>query len=355
MLRTSSALILLLFLFSCGENKSGSERTTSPRIRKETKVLSPQQNQRLTRGEKVKVEVSSSEGKDIDSVIVSLGDNESLFTSATFEIDFPNRKVGSWQLKTQIFFKGKSETHYTKVIVLPENAPEQLTYEVVNTYPHDPTDYTQGLLINNGFLYESTGQEGESAFKKKNLTTGETIQVVNLSDDLFGEGLALLNNEFYQLTWNARKGFVYNMNMEQTRTFSYQSEGWGLTDYNDQLIMTTKTEKIFFMEPQSFTAVDEIEVYDNKEKVDSLNEMEVIDGLIYANVYLKDYVVIIDPETGEVLKKIDFTGLLANSEKEDTDVLNGIAYDKETNRLFVTGKYWPKLFEVKLIPKNSQL
>lgn len=355
MLKISSTLLIIILLFSCGENKSKSERVSSPRVKKETKIISPEQNQKLIRGSNIKVEISSSEENKIDSIIVSLGNEEIVFKQTTFEMTFPTRKVGSWKLKSQVFFGGKSETHYTKVIVLPENAPEQLTYEVVNSYPHDMGDYTQGLLINDGFLYESTGQEGESAFKKKNLKTGESLQAVNLSDDLFGEGLALLNEEFYQITWKAGQGFVYNMNMEQIRTFTYQTEGWGLTDYNDQLIMTTSKETIAFIEPKSFTILDQIEVYDNIGKVDSLNELEVIDGLIYANVYLEDYVVVVDPRTGEVLKKIDFSGLLSKSEKINTDVLNGIAYDQATGRIFVTGKYWPKLFEVKLISKKSQL
>jgi glutaminyl-peptide cyclotransferase len=355
MLKISSTLAIVLLLFSCGENKSGNEKISSPRIRKETNVISPKQNLQIIRGSQINFEISTSDGNPIDSILVSIGNEDSIFYETNFSISLPNRKVGAWKLKTTAFFAGKSETHYPKVIVLPENAPEELTYEVVNSYPHDTDDYTQGLLINDGFLYESTGQKGESALKKKNLNSGETLQAVNLSDDLFGEGLALLNDEFYQLTWKARKGFVYNIQMEQIRTFTYQTEGWGLTNYGNQLLMTSGDEKILFIEPLSFTVSDEIEVYDNNEKIDSLNEMEVIDGLIYANVWLKDYIVVIDPETGEVLKNIDFSGLLSKDEKDDVDVLNGIAYDKVTNRIFVTGKYWPKLFEVKLIPKNATL
>ncbi len=355
MFKNSYSIIALLLLFSCGDSKSGREKIFSPRVKKETKVVTPSQNQRIVRGDDLIVEISSNEGIGIDSMTVSLGSQQMSTSKSSLKIDFPNRKVGAWKLKTEIFFNNTSETHYTKVIVLPENAPEELTYEVVNRFPHDPDDYTQGLLVNDGFLYESTGQEGESAFKKKNLTTGEAISAVNLSDDFFGEGLALLNDEFYQLTWKAGKGFVYNKNMEQIRTFSYQSEGWGIASFNNQLIMTSGEEKIFFIEPRSFTINKEIEVYDNNGKVDSLNEIEVIDGLIYANVWLKDIIVVIDPETGEVLQRIDCSGMLSKSEQADADVLNGIAYDQATNRIFVTGKYWPTLFEIKLKPKNSQL
>lgn len=354
-LRTSSFICIISFLFSCGESPSKNERVSSPRIKKETKVISPKQNQQITRGSKIIVEASISESKKIDSITVSLDGEAYTTLHSVIDLDFPNRKVGAWRVKTQIFFDRKSETHFTKIIVLPENAPEELTYEVVNSYPHETQDYTQGLLVYNGFLFEGTGQKGESSFKKKNLNTGETIESVNLSDDLFGEGLAVLNDEFYQLTWKAQKGFVYNKDMEQVRTFNYQTEGWGITSFEDQLIMTSGKEKIFFIEPQSFTVSREIEVYDDKEKIDSLNELEVIDGLIYANVWLKDYMVVIDPETGEVLKKINFSGLLTSEEAKDADVLNGIAHDKVTNKIYVTGKYWPKLFEVKLKSKDSPL
>ena len=286
MLKTSSFICILFLLFSCSDSNTKSEKISSPRIKKETKVISPKQNQQIIRGSKISIEVGIAEGNKIDSMIVSLGGESLTSFQPSLAIDFPNRKVGAWRVKTQIFFAGQSETHFNKVIVLPENAPEEWTYEVVNSYPHDTDDYTQGLLIHDGFLYEGTGQKRESSFKKKILKTGETIESVNLSDNHFGEGLAVLNNEFYQLTWKAQKGFVYNKDMEQVRTFSYQTEGWGITSYNDQLIMTSGKEKIFFIEPQSFTILNEIEVYDNAEKIDSLNELEVIDGLNDPKFYI---------------------------------------------------------------------
>jgi glutamine cyclotransferase len=237
------------------------------------------------------------------------------------------------------------------VVVLPENSPEALTYTVENAYPHNTEDYTQGLLIRDGFLYESTGQRGSSTFKKKNLTSGETLKTVNLDSEFFGEGLATLNEEFFQLTWTSGKGFVYDSDMNQIRTFSYQTEGWGLTSLDGMLVMSDGTEKLYFMEPAGFTVQQELEVYNNQGKVENLNEMEVIDGLIYANVYQEDLIVVIDPKTGEVLREITLTGLLSEAEAKEADVLNGIAYDEKTGKIYVTGKWWPKLFEVTFKPK----
>lgn len=352
MIRISYVIIAFIFIAACSDNKEATEKPASPRIKKYSSVESPSQNQVFTRGTSISVSLATKEEFPIDSIQVTVGDQTSVFTSQTFEVNVPSRKVGSWRLQLKAFSGNNSETHHRKVIILPENEPEQLTYTIQNTYPHSTDDYTQGLLIKDGILYESTGQRGESAFKKKNLTTGEDINTINLASNLFGEGLALLNGEFYQLTWTSGQGFVYNENMEQVRTFNYQVEGWGLSTLGDQLVMTDETEKLYFMEPQSFTIQRELEVYDNNGKVDALNELEVIDGLIYANVYQEDFIVVIDPETGEVLQKIDLSGLLTPEEAAKADVLNGIAYDASTKSIYVTGKWWPKLFEVTFQPKT---
>ncbi|WP_420317918.1 glutaminyl-peptide cyclotransferase [Ekhidna sp.] len=353
MIRLSYVILASLILFaSCKEGKEDTEKPSSPRIRKNTSIELPTQNQTFTRGDVINVSISSNDDFPIDSVEITIGDLVKKFYQPEFMVEVPSQKVGTWRLLIKAYNGQASETHYRKVIVLPENAPEELTYTIENTYPHDTDDYTQGLLIKDGILYESTGQKGESTFKKKELTTGETLNVVNLSSDYFGEGLAIINDEFYQLTWTAGVGFVYNLNMEQVRTFNYQVQGWGLTTLENELILTDETEKIFFIEPQSFTIQREIEAYDNNGKIDSLNELEIIDGLIYANVYQEDFIVAIDPETGEVVKRIDCSGLLTDEEASSADVLNGIAYDADTGKIYITGKWWPKLFEVTFQPKS---
>lgn len=353
MIRLSYGFVaLLLLLASCSDSKDETERPSSPRVRKQSSIASPAQNQNFARGVAIPVVIQSSDEFTIDSVQVTIGDATSTYFGSSFEIEIPSRKVGSWRLLTKVYSGESSETHYRTVVILPESAPAEYGYEITNTFPHDTEDYTQGLLIKDGVLYESTGQRGESTFKMKNLTSGETQKVVNLSADLFGEGLALINDEFYQLTWTSGQGFVYNDQMEQIRTFNYQLQGWGLTTLGDELVLTDETEKLYFVEPSSFTILREIQVYDNLGKVDSLNELEVIDGLIYANVYQEDYIVVVDPQTGEVLQKIDCSGLLTEDEARTADVLNGIAIDNSTGRIYITGKWWPKLFEVTFQPKT---
>ncbi|MEM8938154.1 MAG: glutaminyl-peptide cyclotransferase [Bacteroidota bacterium] len=345
-------VIIGILLLSCSDGKKeANSRSISPRVKKNTKIESPAQNENFIRGTAIPVSFSSSTA-NIDSVQIITDNSKSSYASSAFEFSFKDRKVGTRSMRAKVFCGGESETHYRKVIVLPESPPEEMTYKIVNTYPHDPEDYTQGLLIKDGYLFESSGQRGRSTLKKKEITTGKTIKVANLDADLFGEGLAVFDDEFYQLTWTSGKGFVYNENLEQIRTFSYEVQGWGLTTLGNQFVFTDETEKLYFMEPQSFIKQSELEVYDNDGKVDSINELEVIEGKIFANVYREDFVVVISPETGEVLQRIDFSGLLTEQESNNVDVLNGIAVDPETGKIYVTGKYWPKLFEVTIESKN---
>jgi glutamine cyclotransferase len=347
----TSVVVLSLLIFACGDNGK-KERSTTPRIKKETKLVSPKQNLRISPDESVTFEIKS-KNVSIDSIVIEGDGLKSTFTENKFVAQIVSKRVGKQRIKLTSYFGEKKETLYSKVIVIPTEAPAELTYEVVNTFPHDPDDYTQGLLIADGFLYESTGQTGKSALKKKNITTGEVIEQLNLSDDLFGEGLALIDDKLYQLTYTTGACFVYDMNFEKLGSFNYQGEGWGLTQYNGNLLMTNSSEKIFIRETSNFTVIDEFEVYDNNGKIESINEMEVIDGKIYANIYQKDIIVVIDPESGAVEQRIDMDGLLTAQENSKADVLNGIAFDQKNNRIFVTGKLWPKLFEVKFIPKNS--
>lgn len=355
-MRNTSFAIIALILFACGESKKP-ERPASPRIRKDTKVITPKQNQKFTLGEGTSFEIKATD-VSIDSIRVEFDSELLTFTEAKFEIPVTSEKVGSKRFKTTVFFNGKKETHSTKVIYLPSSAPEEYSYEIVNTYPHDKEDYTQGLLITDGYLFESTGQNGTSRLEKKVIETGETIQQINLSDDFFGEGLALVEDQFYQITYTSGACFVYNQDFEKVNSFSYKGEGWGLCEYMGNLLMTNRTEKIAVRNPKTFSIIDEIEVYDNNGKIDSVNELEIIDGMIYSNVYLEEYILVIDPNTGAVVKKIDMSNLLTESEAAEIDVnggsvLNGIAYDSEKDRIFVTGKLWPKLYEVKFIPKNN--
>ncbi len=227
------------------------------------------------------------------------------------------------------------------------------TYEIVHTYPHDREAFTQGLLFLNGVLYESTGLNGQSSVRKVDLTTGKVLQRIEVSKQYFAEGLAELKGKLYQLTWLNGAAFRYDLNTFETEAqFSYTGEGWGLTTDGKQLIMSDGTDSVRFLAPGDFSVVRSIHVVNNGQPVVKLNELEYIKGEIYANIWTTDEVVRIDPASGQVLGTIDFSGLLPAADRDaDTDVLNGIAYDPATDRLFITGKRWPKLFEVRLKPK----
>jgi glutamine cyclotransferase len=227
-------------------------------------------------------------------------------------------------------------------------------YQIVREYPHDPEAYCQGLVYHEGYLIEGTGQYGKSELRRVRLETGEVVQSVVLDEKYFGEGVAVWQDRIYQLTWRERIAFVYNkQTLASTgETFRYAGEGWGLTTDGRYLIMSDGTSVLSFLEPRTFQKVKEIIVRENNKRVRNLNELEYIDGLIYANIWKEDDIVQIDPRTGKVVGRIHLRGLNPKASWYDDHVLNGIAYDAENNRLFVTGKNWPKLYEIRLIPRN---
>lgn len=231
-----------------------------------------------------------------------------------------------------------------------QTRPSFYTYEVVNTWPHDPQAFTQGLVYHDGQILESTGLNGQSTLRRVDLVTGVVRTQVAVPAQYFAEGLAILNDRAYQLTWQDHKAFVYDLKtLRLEREFSYPGEGWGLTTDGQYLILSDGTSHIRFLDPQTFTIKRTLNITDRTWPVDRLNELEYIKGEIFANIWGADYVVRIDPSTGTVTGIIDFTGLLPVQDRtRDTDVLNGIAYDPRGDRLFVTGKRWPKLFEVRL-------
>ena len=224
------------------------------------------------------------------------------------------------------------------------------TYEVINAWPHDSHAFTQGLLFHEGSLLESTGVKGESSLREVDLQTGRVKKRVRLPDRYFAEGLTVIDAKAYQLTWRNRKGFIYNADtFQRLGEFAYEGEGWGLTTDGNLLILSDGTNRIRFLNPVTFDVVRTIEVQNGGKAVDRLNELEFIHGEIFANIWQTDRIVRIDPANGSVRGMIDLGGLLALwHRRPNTDVLNGIAYDRKSDRLFVTGKNWPKLFEVRL-------
>ena len=226
---------------------------------------------------------------------------------------------------------------------------EKYNYEVVNSYPHNKDAFTQGLEYYNGYLYEGTGLNGRSSLRKVDLKTGEIEKIHHLEDKYFGEGITIFNDKIYQLTWKSRTGFIYNLDFELIEKFSYKTEGWGLTHNNKELIMSDGSNRLYFLNPKTLEKTKEITVTKKGKKVNNLNELEYIKGKIYANVWQKDYIVIIEPTTGKVEGIIDLKGIINPDDYNyELNVLNGIAYDSDNDRLFVTGKLWPKIFEIKI-------
>ncbi len=226
------------------------------------------------------------------------------------------------------------------------------TYRIIHVYPHDPEAFTQGLVYVDGHLYESTGRNGKSSVRMVDLQTGRTLQHYDLPAEYFGEGLTDWGSNLVQLTWKSGKALVYDrFSLALKRTFRYEGEGWGLTHDLKQLILSDGTSVLRFLDPQSFSEMRHVSVADERGlPVDNVNELEYIRGEIYANIWHTDQIIRISPRTGKILGRIDLTGLMDRSQIADPDtVLNGIAYDSTEDRLFVTGKLWPKLFEIKVI------
>jgi glutaminyl-peptide cyclotransferase len=228
-------------------------------------------------------------------------------------------------------------------------------YRIIHTYPHDSSAYTQGLIYLDGNLYEGTGLNGQSSVRMVDLATGKVLQHYELPGKYFGEGLTDWGSNLVELTWKAQQGFVYDrFSLRQLQTFGYTGEGWGLTHDQKSLIMSDGTSYLRFLDPKTFKEIRRIPVTDNGQSIDNLNELEYVRGEIYANIWQTDRIARISPQTGHVLGWIDLSGILPGYEgSKGNAVLNGIAYDAKGDRLFITGKLWPKLFEIKIVPRSG--
>lgn len=248
---------------------------------------------------------------------------------------------------------GISNTRTTTINVVSDIVPKKYSYSVINDFPHNSSFYTQGLEYKNGFIYEGTGNYGNSGLFKTELSSGNILMQHWLNEKYFGEGITILNNKIYQVTYRSKKGFVYNLNdFALIDSFQYQSEqGWGLTNDGVNLIMSNGTHELIWINPSDFSIVKKLQVANNYGVINYLNELEYIDETIFGNVYTTNLIVQIDPETGKVISEIDLEGIINmyTNPSDTIDYLNGIAYDAEKDRLFVTGKWWPRLFEIELI------
>jgi glutaminyl-peptide cyclotransferase len=230
---------------------------------------------------------------------------------------------------------------------LTPSTPQLYTYNIINTFPHDPAAFTEGLVYQDGFLYESTGLNGASSLRRVNLTTGAVLQKIALPNEYFGEGLAKVNDKLVQLTYTTKIGFIYDKaSFALLENFTYRTEGWGLTYDGNLLIMSDGSKNLYYLNPETYQKTGQVQVHDSNVSISNLNELEYVNGSVYANVFMQAKIAIINPQTGAVTAWIDLT-TLANV--NPAGVLNGIAYDPAGNRLFVTGKNWSYLYQVELV------
>lgn len=293
---------------------------------------------------------------EINDSVVAKWDNPSV-QKYTYKLIANDFGIGAKRI-TLVVKNSKGELFKDErlIRVLSDLIPEIWTYEIISTHPHNLENFTQGFEFSGNQLYESTGQQGGSKIAKIDLSTGADISKIMLDATHFGEGITILGDTIYQLTWTTNKCFLYNKNTLEIlpKDFTYQGEGWGLCNDGKQLIMSDGTERLTFRNPKTFEVIKTIEAYTHEQPVIRLNELEYIDGLIYANIWMTNNIAIIEPETGRVIGVIDGTSLVTIGRGEIGDVFNGIAYNKLEDAIYVTGKLWEKIIKIKLNKKDGK-
>jgi glutamine cyclotransferase len=359
-----SFLVLVSWVISCSSRKGNVRKPVAEDhdLRQAElsvtliKMVSPSENEEYKLKDKVTVSlIPEKDSESVDSIKVFFDGKEiAVLKSAPWQCtadpsltDCTGRK----SVKAVAYSKGKTQSVTRFIIIYSDILPERYGIKVINTYPHDRGAFTQGLFYDSGMLYEGTGQETGSSLREVELETGRVIRQHNLDPSLFGEGITLYKESIYQVTWTNKVGFVYNKSdFRVLNKIYYQTQGWGLTTYNDKIVMSDGSNILYIFEPEMFDVVSRIEVYDNKKKVDQLNELEYINGEIWANIWQSDLIARIDPVTGRVNSYIDLSSLFPDSRRREVnaDVLNGIAWDSQNERVFVTGKRWPWLYEIRV-------
>ena len=305
--------------------------------------------------ETLKLRILNPNTKAVDSVEyynndIKIGSKKGL-EKLTFELK--NQKLGYQNLKAVVYFEGENSVATTRIELVSNVTPKALKYTIVNTYPHDTASFTEGLEFYKDTLYESTGSGNDckSYLRKYNYKTGEIYKQTNLDPIYFGEGITFVNNKIFQLTWQNKTGFIYNANtwkLEKTFTYDRNIEGWGMTNDGKNIYQSDGTEKIWKMNPDTQKMMDYVNVYSGDYKIPKINELEWINGKIYANVWQKDLIAVVNPANGTVEGILDFSALRKSIQFPQAEVLNGIAYNPKTKTIFVTGKQWDKMFEIKV-------
>ncbi|MEW7290759.1 glutaminyl-peptide cyclotransferase [Aquimarina sp. 2304DJ70-9] len=339
-------IILGLTLFSCGSNQEKKKKYFS---------IQTENNQTIFKlGETLKATIKNKQDIVIDSVTYILNNKTtSSKVDHNYEEKIDDERLGHNILKARVFYNGNVDTITKKITFLNNKSPKLYSYKIIAEFPHDKQAFTQGLEFYKDTLYESTGKKGKSSLRKVNYKTGEVLKKTEVAKEYFAEGITILNDQVFQLTWLAKEGFIYDLDsMKKTGNFAYNKskEGWGLCNDGKHIYKSDGTEKIWILDAKTLAEKEYIEVTTNKGVKSKFNELEWIDGKIYANTWQKDGIAIINPKNGALEAVINLSGLRKKvSQHQDLDVLNGIAYKKDTKQLFVTGKNWDKLFEIEVI------
>lgn len=353
-------LFLIVLFLSCKHQPDNTSNNTTDSTQTEQskpslEITQPENGKVYKYLDTIEVICSNYTFQPNDTVKISINKltfSDYIIESGKIKILTSSLRAGSNQINITLKQGTEHLSGWFSIVIISRTAPREYTYRVVNRFPHDDRSYTQGLEFYEGYMYEGSGQYGESMLRKYKLETGELIQSYNLPNNVFGEGIVVYKQKIYQLTWQSRIAYEFDLKtFKLLRTFEFNTEGWGLTKYNDMLVMSDGSNRLYFLNPDNFIEVDRLEVYNHVGPVTQLNELELIDGYIYANIYLTNNIVIINPKTGFVEGIIKLDNLLDESKvKRNPDVLNGIAYDASKKRLLVTGKYWPEIYQIELIP-----
>lgn len=338
-------ILLGLLASNCGNTKKGENSIFS--------IDSSSFKPSYTINDELKINVLNPNSKTIDSIIYFINDIKIANKKGNESLNFTlkDQKLGYQNLKALVYFDGENSEATARIELVSNIEPKLLKYTVINTYPHDVNAFTQGLEFYKDTLYESTGQKGSSYIRKYDYKTGKIYKQVDLDKQYFGEGITILNDKIYQLSWQEKTGFIYDaktMKLEKKFTYDKDIEGWGMTNDGTNIYHTDGTEKLWTLNPSTQKLESHINVYSGSSKIKSINEIEFINGKIYTNVWMKDAIAIFDPKTGAVEGILDLSNLRKNLKSVTAEALNGIAYNPKTKTILVTGKNWDKMFEIKV-------
>jgi glutamine cyclotransferase len=338
-------ILLAITLINCGDTKKGENSLFTFDISSFKEQYQPQ--------EAIELSILNPNSKTIDSTVYYVNDKKvgSKNNLEKFTFQLKDQKLGYQNLKAIVYFSGDNSIATQRIELVSNVKPKLLKYKIINTYPHDIASFTEGLEFYNDTLYESTGQKGNSYLRKYDYKTGKIYKQIDLESNYFGEGITFVNGKLYQLTWQEKTGFIYDaktLKLEKTFTYEKDIEGWGMTNDGKYIYQTDGTEKIWKMDPETRKMIDYINIYSGSSKIKAVNELELVDGKFFANVFEKDAIALINPVNGAVEGILDMSGLRKLVNVTEQDVLNGIAYNPKTKTIFVTGKNWNKMFEIKV-------